>query len=205
MFSHHPFTLEHRYSLGAAPVLPTWKRALDLVCCVAGLPLLGLLGGVFSLVTAGRSRGPVFYRQQHVGAMGRNVRVYRFRTMRTSPDRRHDSAEPSERSLLIPGGRFLRASGLVDLPQIVNVLRGEMSIVGPRPCPALPNDARLGGPRNHLHVVPGMTGAWRLAGESPSRRDEVTRWEATYAERMSFRADLRIVARTVFAVLFLRR
>jgi lipopolysaccharide/colanic/teichoic acid biosynthesis glycosyltransferase len=205
MFSHHPFTLEHRYSLGAVPVLPMWKRAFDIVGCLAALPMLGLLGGVFALLAVGRSRGPVFYRQQHVGAMGRSVRVYRFRTMRASLNPRHDSAKLSEHSLLLPGGRFLRASGLVDLPQIVNVLRGEMSIVGPRPCPATPNDARLSGPRNHLHVVPGITGAWRLAGETPSGGDEVARWEATYAERMSFGADFGIIVRTVFAALFSRR
>src|SRR5687768_2308318 len=137
MFSQHPFTLEHRYSLAAAYALPAWKRALDIVFSIAALPLLGLLAGMFSVVSWGRSRGPVFYRQEHVGCMGRSFRIYRFRTMRTSSGRA-DHSKTGASSLLIPGGGILRASGLADLPQIVNVLRGEMSLVGPRPSPAVP-------------------------------------------------------------------
>jgi len=166
--------------------------------------LLGLIAGIFSLINWGQSRGPVFYRQQHVGCMGRSFRIYRFRTMRTSSVGA-DRSKARANSLLIPGGGLLRASGLADLPQIVNVLRGEMSLVGPRPSPAVLDDARLTGQRNALHAVPGMTGAWRLVGENATQRDAATRWETTYPERMSLGADLRIIVRTLFALFFLRR
>src|SRR5688572_23120899 len=72
MFSQHPFTLGHRYSLDAAHALPTWKRLLDLMCCIAALPLLGLVTFVFMLLAKLSSGGPVFYRQQHAGCLGRS-------------------------------------------------------------------------------------------------------------------------------------
>ena len=178
MFSQHPFTLGHRYSLDAAHALPTWKRLLDLICCIAALPLLGFLTFVFMLLAKLSSRGPVFYRQRHAGCMGRSFGAYRFRTMRTAPR----AATPDHRvhSLLIPGGRFLRSSGLADLPQIVNVLRGEMSFVGPRPCDELPDGPRAAGQRVDLFVVPGVTGAWRLARNNPAQREATAQWEQTY-------------------------
>ena len=129
--------------------LPPWKRGLDLACCLVALPLLGLTALVAALVTVTASPGPILFRQERIGCRGRRFCLFKFRTM-------HLSASPSthqshfeqlmkgnvpmqkldarQDARLIPGGWWLRASGLDELPQILNVLRGEMSIVGPRPC-----------------------------------------------------------------------
>src|SRR5688500_3423193 len=132
MFFQHPFTLGHHYSLAASYAIPTWKRAVDLGCCIVALPVLAVLTLLFSLIAGASARGPVFYRQQSVGSLGRTFVAFRFRTMRviSAFDAAADSGETSSRrtsiSGFILGGSFLRATGLVDLPQIINVLRGEM-------------------------------------------------------------------------------
>jgi lipopolysaccharide/colanic/teichoic acid biosynthesis glycosyltransferase len=209
MFSQHPFTLEHRYALDARAALPLWKRCVDLVCCAAGLPLLGLLTFGVTLVVKFASRGPVLYRQESSGHMGRRIRVYRFRTMRVaslggiapgSASHRADTAGG-----FIPGGRLLRATGLADLPQLVNVLRGEMSIVGPRPCLDSGNNGCASGPLNQVTAMPGLTGLWRIADGNPQTRDVANRWERNYAEHISFWSDAAIIARTVLAMFGVRR
>jgi lipopolysaccharide/colanic/teichoic acid biosynthesis glycosyltransferase len=204
MLSQHPFTLEHPYALPARPALPWWKRGLDLACCVAGLPVLGCLTLLSAAVANGRSRGPLFYRQENVGHLGRKFLVYRFRTMRVAPASAPGGGEsrtvaPNPASML-PVGRFLRHSGLADLPQLVNVLRGEMSIVGPRPHVDLP-----GRERTDMAAVPGITGLWRLAQVSRASTAEAECWEASYAARMSIGSDLRVIARSLVALLGSRR
>lgn len=107
--------------------LPRWKRAAEVSCCLLALPLLGVVTLFVACVTTTAAQGPIFFRQQRLGLKGQRIWLYRFRTMRVGP--------ASRSSGLIPGGVFLRATGLAELPQIVNVLRGEMSSVGPRPQP----------------------------------------------------------------------
>lgn len=201
MFSQHPFTLGHRYALDARPALPLWKRAIDVICCLACLPLLALLTFVFAIIAKVAARGPVFYRQENAGYMGRHFRVFRFRTMRAASQTilpgmlAETPVDETQRGLFIPGGRYLRLSGLADLPQIVNVLRGEMSIVGPRPR----LDAftgRTGVPLSENGVLPGLTGLWRVANQDVETRDTLLRWERHYSERMSFWSDLSIIAQT---------
>ena len=211
MFSQHPFTIEHRFSLDAALALPAWKRALDVMCCFAALPVLALLTFVYCLVSRVCSRGPIFYRQRHVGYMGRSFAAYRFRTMRVvSPARAlpttgaNPTSTCNDEAPLIPGGRFLRASGLADLPQILNVLRGEMSIVGTRPCTDSRDVPQDHGQRNDSSAVPGLTGPWRLATNSPNPPEELTRWEQTYPGRMSLGHDLKVIGRALFAIICLR-
>ncbi len=117
--------------------LPWWKRIVDVVGSLAALPLLAGVTFVVTLVSAVAAPGPVLYRQECINCRGRRVRLYRFRTMqvRTSAAGVHaGGAIVAGRSL--PGGRLLRATGLAELPQIVNILRGEMSLGDPRPLPA---------------------------------------------------------------------
>jgi lipopolysaccharide/colanic/teichoic acid biosynthesis glycosyltransferase len=200
MFSQHPYSLP-QYTLSACPALPGWKRALDIACCVAMLPLLGAVTFFVAVSTALTAQGPILFRQEYVGFLGRRFAVYRFRTMRVL-GRGHGTTGGSEagapRRALIPGGEFLRASGLADLPQIVNVLRGEMSIVGPRAkCPT-----RLSGRESDLIALPGLTGVWRFVDESVPT--PMVSWEQTYPEKKSLWADLKIILRTIPAVLGLR-
>ena len=200
MFSHHPFTLEHRYTLDASATLPLWKRLIDLACCLVGLPLLGLLTFVYSLIAVGFSRGPVFFRQEHVGYLGRRFGAYRFRTMHVlaqdSTGATRSMVHPD--ASLMPGGRFLRATGLAELPKIVNVFRGEMTIVGPRPVPSVGRAPVWLAQRPDKLAVPGLTGMWRFSAEPAANVDSAVRPEAT--EGRSFWSEVGIILRTVFAM-----
>src|SRR5471030_3341288 len=133
----------------ALPTSPTWKRMSDLTVCVLALPVLALVTLVMEIVMRIVSPGPVFFRQERVGYRGQRFYLYKFRSMKVNTDprlhREHVRSlvgsnapmvkiESKQNSCLIPGAWLLRASGLDELPQIINVLRGEMSMVGPRPC-----------------------------------------------------------------------
>jgi lipopolysaccharide/colanic/teichoic acid biosynthesis glycosyltransferase len=203
MFSQHPFTLGHRYALAVRPALPLWKRVVDLLCCVVILPVLGVLTFSFAVVASISAKGPIFYRQENVGFMGRRFWIYRFRTLRVvaasnvvNAASASESAEPQPTSF-VPGGQFLRTTGLADLPQIVNVLRGEMSIVGPRPFLVSGSGRVLD--VNGPTVVPGITGLWRVRIRGEASKDDVMRWERTYGETMAFGTDIALIARTVLA------
>ena len=128
---------------------PSWKRVIDMCCCLVVSPLLALLTHVMTILATLVSPGLVLFRQERVGYQGRRFMCYKFRTMVVGADTRlHQQyfanligtkapmgkIESRGDSRSIMGGRFLRASGLDDLPQIIDVFRGDMSIVGPRPC-----------------------------------------------------------------------
>ena len=212
MFSQRPFTLQHRYSLDALPALPAWKRVLDVTCCLALLPFLALVTLAVAAVVRISSNGPIFFRQKSTGCLGHGFGLYRYRTMRLAPASEADSVSKStapqdqlRSDLLIPGGHFLRSSGLVDLPQIVNVLRGEMSIVGLRPCSAASGESWSAEQKNNLAAVPGLTGIWRLAHLSRASAEDAVRWEQNYAANMSFMSDLKVIGQTMIAMFGFRR
>lgn len=182
------------------------KRVLDLVLAVTALvalsPLLVLVAlGV--LLTLGR---PVLYRQERLGRYGRPFTMYKFRSMR--PERSIDSLRyhaPSDDSRHTRYGRFMRRLGLDELPQLVNVLRGEMSLIGPRP--EIPAVALRHGIVDHpRHLVrPGITGPWQV---SPMRHEFVhmhTHLDAEYVGDLTFRRDLAIAVRTVLVVVVGKR
>ena len=115
---------EHRVSLSR------WKRVVDLAGCVAALPLLGAVTLLAAVVVGFTSPGPLFFRQPVIGGDGRRFGLYRMRTMHVRCSRTKHGAE---RAPYFAGGRWLHASGLANLPQIINIWRGEMSMVGPKP------------------------------------------------------------------------
>lgn len=159
--------------LSSGQTVPVWKSALDVLCIVVSAPLWLPLMLLLMLVTRLASPGPVFYRQRRVGLGGRQFLIWKFRTMKVSAE-----TETHERYFeelmrtncvmtkldangdprLAPFGRILRASGLDELPQIFNVLAGDMSLVGPRPC--LPNEFANYEPwqRKRVNALPGLTG-----------------------------------------------
>lgn len=115
-----------------AAILPLWTRVADVVCAVAALPLLAGVTAVVAVVAMGAAPGPIYYLHDGWSWSGRRIRVYRFRTLRVScPGPGGDVAGAG----YIPGGRFLRSSGLSELPQILNLLRGEISLFVPSVCP----------------------------------------------------------------------
>ncbi len=186
-------------------VKPFLDRTIAIVAAVvAAVPMLMIAGVV--AVSMGR---PVLFRQRRVGRDGVPFEVLKFRTMR--PDRRGreinvaDDRRVTHKSSRDPRhtavGRFLRKYSLDELPQIFNVLRGEMSIVGPRPeLPAVVERYPQGLERRHA-VKPGLTGLWQVSARGDGPMHEHGEWDLAYVERVSLRTDLSIIARTPKAML----
>jgi exopolysaccharide biosynthesis polyprenyl glycosylphosphotransferase len=188
------------------------KRALDLVLTVAGLLLISpLLLGIAVLIKLD-SRGPVFYRQVRVGRDGRTFKMWKFRSMRADADALlatlRDCNEASgplfkmrDDPRVTRVGRVLRRLSLDELPQLVNVLRGDMSLVGPRP--PLPREVAEYEPwqLGRLRAVPGLTGLWQVSGRSDLTFQQMVRLDLHYIQHWSLWMDVRILARTLPAVL----
>jgi lipopolysaccharide/colanic/teichoic acid biosynthesis glycosyltransferase len=196
-------TLSRRYRLG--------KRAFDLVVATALLvlaaPLLLLCAAAIRLDTP----GPLLFPQQRTGRNGRRFRMWKFRTMvANAEDLKASLAHLNVLPLpdfKVPDdpritrvGRFLRATSLDELPQLINVLRGEMSLVGPRPTSFPATTYELWHTRR-LDVAPGLTGLWQLQGRNAMSFDDRLRLDIQYIRRASLAFDAWLVMRTVGAIL----
>ncbi len=190
---------------------PGWKSALDITCILFALPIWLPLMILLMLVTRIASPGPIFYRQERVGLGGRPFLIWKFRTMKVSAETRtHEhyfhELMAGDRPMtkldaygdprLAPFGRFLRASGLDELAQIFNVLCGEMSLVGPRPC--TPNEFAHYEPwqRERVNGLPGLTGHWQVNGKNKTTFNEMIMMDLFYLENMSILLDLKIMLKT---------
>jgi exopolysaccharide biosynthesis polyprenyl glycosylphosphotransferase len=193
----------------------TIKRGLDLV--VAGFALLFF--GPFMVFAALRikatSPGPVFFRQLRMGAGGKSFHILKFRSMYVDADERKEQlshlnahGEDGPRMFKIhddpritPFGRFLRRWSLDELPQLINVMRGEMSLVGPRPLILGEDENIIGHNRRRLHSTPGVTGPWQVLGRSDIPFAEMVVLDYLYVTNWSFWGDIKLLARTMPAVL----
>ncbi len=195
--------------------LPFWKRLLDLAVIVVLSPGLLLLGSLMAALIKIGSPGPVFFQQRRVGFKGKEFICYKFRTMRVDADsdshRRHTQElirsqtpmiklDARRDPRLIPFGSILRVSGLDELPQLLNVIRGEMSLVGPRPC--IPYECEAYEPWHwrRFDAVPGLTGLWQVSGKNRTTFDEMVHLDIEYAQRTSLWLDLVIILRTIPAL-----
>jgi lipopolysaccharide/colanic/teichoic acid biosynthesis glycosyltransferase len=195
--------------------LPAWKRTLDLALVMAVFPGLLILGAGVALVVICGSRGPVLFRQRRVGYKGREFDCYKLRTMQVNadakPHRDHfrqlmgmevpmTKLDAQSDPRLIPLGALLRTTGLDELPQLINVLRGEMSLVGPRPC--IPYEYELYQPwqRRRFDAVPGLTGLWQVSGKNRTTFNEMIQFDIEYSERLSLGLDLKIILKTLPAL-----
>jgi lipopolysaccharide/colanic/teichoic acid biosynthesis glycosyltransferase len=188
-----------------------WKFALDITCILLALPIWLPLMILLMLVTRIASPGSIFYRQERVGLGGRPFLIWKFRTMRVRAetqthehyfrelmkvDRPMTKLDAYGDPRLAPFGRFLRASGLDELPQIFNVLCGEMSLVGPRPC--TPHEFAHYQPwqRARINGLPGLTGYWQVKGKNKTTFNEMIMMDLFYLENMSVLLDLKILLKT---------
>jgi exopolysaccharide biosynthesis polyprenyl glycosylphosphotransferase len=186
------------------------KAVLDRVLAAVALVLLApVLVPVAAAVRLG-SPGPVLFRQTRVGREGREFRVVKFRTMHADAElRRAELAARNETDGLLfkitddpritRVGRFLRRTSIDELPQLLNVLRGDMSLVGPRPLPVKDSDF-TGDVRRRLLVRPGITGLWQVNGRSLLSWEDSVRLDLYYVENWSIALDLAILLRTAGAV-----
>jgi exopolysaccharide biosynthesis polyprenyl glycosylphosphotransferase len=203
-----------RSYIGFTPVAEvTWlKRALDMVVVSFGLLTIAPLLAVIAVAIKIDSRGPVFYGQQRVGKDGRLFKMLKFRSMVTDADQRKaDLAAHNEASgpmfkmrrdpRVTRVGRFIRRWSLDELPQLFNVLVGDMSLVGPRPpVPAEVSqyeEWQLG----RLRAVPGLTGLWQVSGRSEVAFHDMVRLDLHYIRNWSLSLDIEILLRTIPAVL----
>ena len=188
------------------------KRSFDLVFAVLLLVVLSPLMAFASVAIKLSSRGPLLYRSKRPGIGGRSFDCLKFRTMVSGAELQQDELE-SRNELsgaifkirrdprITPVGRFLRRWSLDELPQLFNVLRGEMSLVGPRPLPQRDYGRLEAWHRKRYLVLPGMTGLWQVSGRSELDFDELVRLDFLYLERWSVFLDLTILLKTIPAVI----
>jgi lipopolysaccharide/colanic/teichoic acid biosynthesis glycosyltransferase len=187
------------------------KRAMDLVILTLAAPLVVPILAVVALLVRLDSPGPVIFMQYRTGRHGRRFKMYKFRTM-------VENAEELKASLahlnILPApdfkivddpritriGRFLRKTSLDELPQLLNVVRGEMTLVGPRPTSFAAHTYRLWH-TERLELTPGLTGLWQIKARGDSTFDERLRLDIEYLDRASPLLDLQILAMTALAVL----
>lgn len=196
--------------------LPGWKRALDIFFCILALPLLAICTLLMTILTKLTSPGPVLFRQERVGYLGKRFVCYKFRTMKKSADTSVHQAHLTQLmqsntpmvkmdarhdSRLIPGAWLLRASGLDELPQIINVFQGHMSLIGPRPCLPYEYDQYQPWQRERFNAVPGLTGLWQVSGKNRTTFEEMIRLDIRYTREKSLGLDLRIIVMTIPALL----
>lgn len=180
-----------------------WKRKIDLLCAGTGLILLAPLWIGIMIAIKLESRGPIFFKQKRIGIHKTYFEILKFRTMRIDTPKdvpTHLLDNPEQ--YITKVGKFLRKTSLDELPQIINILKGEMSIIGPRP--ALWNQEDLIKEREKYganDVIPGLTGFAQING-----RDELPIWkkaklDGIYVKYFGFRMDLICFVRTIFVVL----
>jgi lipopolysaccharide/colanic/teichoic acid biosynthesis glycosyltransferase len=186
------------------------KRGLDLVVSALALILLAPLLAAIALAVALGSEGGVLYRQVRVGRDGRRFELLKFRTMVSGADRMDEelmahSVDPDwlvmeDDPRVTRLGRFLRRNSLDELPQLWNVLRGEMSIVGPRPLSERDDRAVRGWHRHRLDILPGVTGYWQVLGRNNIPFREMLDVDYAYIADWSLWHDLKLLLRTIPAV-----
>jgi lipopolysaccharide/colanic/teichoic acid biosynthesis glycosyltransferase len=194
---------------------PTWKRCLDLGLLMIGLPVVLPAMLVAALIIKLVSKGPVFFKQQRIGYLGKPFTCWKFRTMRVNASqgthREHvekliASNQPMVKldskgdKRLIPLGRILRASCMDELPQLINVLLGDMSLVGPRPCMDYEYKHLKTSQLQRFETAPGMTGLWQMKRRSGTSFQQMMSMDIEYVANRSLGLDLKILLLTAPSV-----
>ncbi len=192
-----------------------FKRAVDIVGSLLGLVVLFIPLSLIALIIKVTSRGPVFYKQTRIGKDGREFNFYKFRSMLIGSDIDgtrekilHDfikngnhsnggSSKVVNEKMVTPIGRFIRKTSIDELPQLFNVLKGEMSLVGPRPC--LPYEYKVYDEwhKRRLSVLPGCTGLWQVSSRSQTGFDDMVLLDLYYIENISPWFDLQLMLKTI--------
>lgn len=194
---------------------PKWKRAVDIVGASVGLLLASPVMLVTAIAIKATSKGPIMFTQPRDTIGGRRFNIYKFRTMVVDAEeqkaalRKHSEQDGPAFKMkhdprITPIGKFLRKSSIDELPQLFNVLLGDMSLVGPRPLPCDESAGCQPWQRRRLEVMPGLTCIWQVYGRSRVSFAEWIRMDLRYARSRSLIKDLLLIVRTVPAVVFRR-
>ena len=194
---------------------PWWKRALDVTLIVLSLPVVLPLTVLVALLIRCVSAGPVLFKQERVGFKGARFMCFKFRTMVVGADKKVHEGHlgrliegglPMQKMdlrgdpRLIRFGIWLRASGVDEIPQLLNVLRGDMSLVGPRPCLPFEHEKYLPWQQERFTTLPGLTGLWQVSGKNRTTFNQMVRMDIAYARNLAFWLDLKIIALTIPAL-----
>ncbi len=192
--------------------MPVWKRGLDIVGASVAMVLLSPVLLIVAVLVKLTSPGPALFAQRRNGLGGKQFVLYKFRSMVVDAEKKKQEllalneqdgpafkikADPR----ITPVGRFLRKTSLDELPQLWNVLKGEMSLVGPRPLPCSETAACQGWHRRRLDVTPGLTCIWQVSGRSSVSFDEWVRMDVRYIRSRGLFRDLKLLLLTVPSVL----
>ncbi|MBL9167555.1 MAG: sugar transferase [Verrucomicrobiales bacterium] len=194
--------------------LPLWKRVLDVTAILVTLPVTLTVCIPLAIFIKVVSPGPIFFRQERVGFRCKTFRLLKFRSMHCGADTAvHDkhlkqlmgAEKPMQKmdgndSRLIPLGKWIRASGLDELPQLLNVLRGEMSLVGPRPCTTFEFANYETWQKERFNATPGLTGLWQVCGKNRTTFRQMVQMDIAYGKHKCLSLDLSIIVRTIPAL-----
>jgi len=191
---------------------PTWKRAIDVAGASVGLMMAAPVIGVAAILIRATSAGGVFFVQKREGLGGKSFSIYKLRTMRQDAESlKSELLALSEQDgpafkmtddpRITPIGRFLRKTSIDELPQLWNVIKGDMSLVGPRPLPIDESQNCQRWQRRRLSVRPGVTCIWQIRGRNSVSFDEWVRMDLRYIQRRSLWYDLYLIASTAPAVI----
>jgi lipopolysaccharide/colanic/teichoic acid biosynthesis glycosyltransferase len=201
--------------LKLSPHIPLWKKLADILgagtALVLLLPVLLMLFLYIKIV----SPGPAFFRQKRVGFLGRSFVCYKFRTMHAASSVREHNKYfsmlmskdvPMQKlddhdSRIIPFGTLLRKAGLDELPQLFNVLKGDMSLIGPRPCIPYEAEEYKIWQRKRFDALPGLTGLWQVSGKNRTTFNQMMRYDIHYAVKRNFSLDVKILFKTIPAII----
>jgi lipopolysaccharide/colanic/teichoic acid biosynthesis glycosyltransferase len=189
--------------------IPIWKRTFDIFVSLAMLLVLSPLLIAIAVFIRCVSKGPILFKQMRMGEMGRDFEILKFRTLRPMDSATADHQQfmsqlttgnqamqkPNLAKRLIPGGKFLRGWSLDELPQLFNVLRGEMSLIGPRP-DVLAWSHYENWQLKRFETLPGLTGLWQVSGKNRLTFHEMIKLDIQYVERRSIGLDFWIMLKT---------
>ena len=177
------------------------KRAFDIVCAGLAIVALSPLLLLVSAFILAESSGPVLFTQERMGYRGKRFRIFKFRSMHTHVARYQRSPDHARDPRITRAGRWLRRLSLDELPQLVNVLRGEMSLVGPRPEMPFIAKRYTASQKRRLNAVPGLTGLWQISPARCFPIHENLDYDLYYVAHRSFSLDIAILLRTFRAVM----
>jgi lipopolysaccharide/colanic/teichoic acid biosynthesis glycosyltransferase len=212
-FSNSQNTFEMK---SVPPRAPRWKRTLDVAVILLMLPLVAPMAIGIGVLIALVSPGPILFRQERVGLLRRRFMCLKFRTMHvdaeTSSHQGHlkqlmSSNAPMLKldargdSRIIPFGIILRSTGLDELPQFINVLVGDMSLVGPRPCLPYESEQYQSWQLERFETLPGLTGLWQVSGKNKTTFNQMMELDIRYAREKTLWLDLLIIVKTPFVMI----
>ncbi len=196
--------------------MPVWKRVLDITGSIFGLMVASPLFLILSIYIKLVSPGPVFFKQKRVGYKGKMFNFWKFRTMKVDNNVQSHSnyykdlihsnkpmvkLDDKKDPRIILGGKVIRKSCIDELPQLWNILKGDMSLVGPRPCIPYEAEEYLRWHTHRFDIVPGLTGLWQVSGKDKLSFKEMIRLDINYSRNMSLMLDIIIIFMTIPAIM----